>query len=108
MLLKPRWPELRPIVKASSIAGLIIGGVGSWKTLSLVISVFHYVFTPLFGWEVLVFLIGLVLLGGLAALVSGLSLVFLSLSEEQSRLLSFFSVMGSFTTVLFLYYIWSN
>jgi len=36
LLFKSRWLELKPILKVSSILGLIVGGIGSWKTLSLV------------------------------------------------------------------------
>ncbi|OLE91013.1 MAG: hypothetical protein AUF79_07145 [Crenarchaeota archaeon 13_1_20CM_2_51_8] len=35
LLPKSQWLELRPILKASSVLGLVTGGVGSWKTISL-------------------------------------------------------------------------
>ena len=57
-----------------------------------------------FGLYALVFFIGFLLLGGPAALVSSLCLVFLSLTDEHKHTLGFLSFMGSATTLFVLPY----
>ena len=104
LLFKSRWLELRPLLKVSSILGLIVGGIGSWKTLSLFGPGIINVFSSPFGLSGLVFFIGFLLLGGPAALVSSLCLMFLSLTEEQKHTLGFLSFMGSATTLFVLPY----
>ncbi len=104
MLFSSRWLELRPLLKVSSILGLVIGGIGSWKTLSLVGPGIINVFSSPFGLYTLFFFIGFLLLGGPAALFSSLCLVFLSLTDEQKHTLGFLSFMGSATTLFVLPY----
>jgi len=104
LLFSSRWLELRPLLKVSSILGLVIGGIGSWKTLSLVGPGIINVFSSPFGLYALFFFIGFLLLGGPAALVSSLCLVFLSLTDEQKHTLGFLSLMGSATTLFVLPY----
>ncbi len=88
----------------SSILGLIVGGIGSWKTLSLFGPALINVFSSPFGLYALVFFIGFLLLGGPAAFVSSLCLVFLSLTDEQKHTLGLLSFMGSATTLFVLPY----
>ena len=103
LLARSHWLELTPLVKASSIVGLIVGGIGSWKTISVVGPGLLNVFSSPFVLPDIVFGIGL-LLGGPAALVSSLCLVLLPLTDEQKQTLGFLSFMGSATTLFVLPY----
>ena len=104
LLARSHWLELTPLVKASSIVGLIVGGIGSWKTISVVGPGLLNVFSSPFVLPYIVFGIGLLLLGGPAALVSSLCLVLLPLTDEQKQTLGFLSFMGSPTTLFVLPY----
>ncbi len=97
MLPRSRWLELRPLLKASSIVGLTVGGIGSWKTFSIL-----SLTVPPIPWALLVFLVMFLLLGGPLAFVSSLCLVFLKLSDEQNDILGFLSLIGSVSILVVL------
>ena len=103
MLLRSGWLELRPLLKASSILGLITGGIGSSKTFSLV-GLAVPTFVSHAPWASILFLTLFLLLGGPLALVSSLCLVFLRLTDEQNNILGFLSVMGSVSILVVLPY----
>ncbi len=102
MLFKSRWLELRPLLKASSILGLVIGGIGSWKTLSLVGPGLPSAFFSPIYLPGIVFLLILLLFGGPLAFASALCLTLLSLTDEQNDVLGFLSLMGSITALVVL------
>jgi hypothetical protein len=104
LLPKGDWLELRPLLKTSSIVGLVAGGIGSWKTLSLVVPALIYGSSSPFFLSGIVIIIGLLLLGGPAALVSSLCLFFLRLTDDQNNILGFLSAMGSFSILVVLPY----
>ena len=103
MLSKSGWLELRPLVKASSILGLIVGGIGSWKTFSLV-GLAIPTFVSQAPWASMVFLILFLLLGGPLALLSSLCLVCLRLTDDQNNILGFLSATGSVSILVVLPY----
>jgi hypothetical protein len=104
LLPKSGWQELRPLLKASSIVGVVAGGIGSWKTLSLVVPALIYGSSSPFFLYGIVPIIALLLLGGPAALISSLCLVFLRLTDDQNNILGFVSAMGSFSILVVLPY----
>ena len=104
MLPKSRWLELRPLLKGSSVLGLVIGGVGSWKTISLMGLLLPAAFFSPISWPVIVFVIILLLFGGPLAFASALCLVLLVLTDEQNDILGFLSFMGSISMLVVLPY----
>jgi hypothetical protein len=103
VLHRSGWPELRPLLKASSILGLIAGGIGSWKVFSLV-GLFIPAFVSQASWSIFLFLTLFLLLGGPLALVSSLCLFFLRLTDEQNDILGFLSFFGSVSIMVVLPY----
>ena len=101
LLPRSRWLELRPLLKASSILGLIAGGIGSTKTISLV-GLTVPTFVSQASWAAIVFVTLILLLGGPLAFVSSLCLVLLRLTDEQKNILGFLSVMGSISILVVL------
>jgi hypothetical protein len=95
------WLELRPLLKASSIFGLIAGGIGTSKVFSLV-GLGIPTFASEASWAGIVFLTLILLLGGPLALASSLCLITLRLTDDQNDILGFLSVMGSISILLFL------
>jgi hypothetical protein len=103
LLLASRWIELRPLLKTSSIIGLVAGGIGTWKTFSLVgLAIPTFVSTT--PWASIIFLIVFLLLGGPLALVSSLCLFLLRLTDEQNDILGFLSSIGSVSILVVLPY----
>jgi hypothetical protein len=88
-------------VKASSILGLIVGGIGSWMTFSVVGLRIPTFLSPV-PWAGIFFFIMFLLLGGPLAFFSSLCLVFLRLTDEQNDILGFLSLMGSITVLVVL------
>jgi len=101
--LKSRWLNLRPLLKASSILGLVIGGIGSWKSLSFM-GLIIYTFLSPDPWGGIIFFIMFFLLGGPLALVSSLCLFLLRLTDEQNDILGFLSLFGSISILIVLPY----
>jgi len=95
--------ELRLLLKASSILGLIAGGIGSSKVFSLV-GFFVPAFVSQTPWDSILFLALFLLLGGPLAFVSSLCLVLLRLTDEQNNILGFLSVVGSVSILVVLPY----
>jgi len=89
-------------VKASSILGLIVGGIGSWKTISLMGLLLPAAFFSPINWPVIVFIIILLLFGGPLAFASALCLVLLVLTDEQNHILGFLSFVGSISILIVL------
>jgi len=101
--LTSRWIELRPLLKGSSIIGLVAGVFGSWNTFSLVgLAIPTFVSTT--PWASIIFLIMFLLLGGPLALVSSLCLFLLRLTDEQNDILGFLSFFGSVSILVVLPY----
>ena len=103
MFPRSGWLELRPLLKASSILGVISGGIGSSKTFSLLGLVIP-TFVSQAPWASMVFLILFLVLGGPLALVSSLCLIFLRLTDDQNNILGFLSVAGSISILAVLPY----
>ena len=99
-----RWLELTPLAKASSILGLIVGGIGSWKTISLMGLLLPAAFFSPISWPGIVFIIILLLFGGPLAFASALCLVLLVLTDEQNHILGFLSFVGSISILIVLPY----
>ena|SRR5712692_866815 len=100
LLVESRWLNLRPLLKASSILGLVIGGIGSWETLPLVgrgllASFLFPIYLP-----IIVLIVILLLFGGPLAFVSALCLTLLLLNDEQNNILGFLCLMGSVTALV--------
>ena len=103
MLPRSHWLQLTPLVKASSILGLIVGGIGSWKSLSFM-GLIIYTFLAPDPWGGIIFFIMFFLLGGPLALVSSLCLFLLRLTDEQNDILGFLSLFGSISILIVLPY----
>jgi len=82
---------------------LIVGGIGSWKTFSLVGLTIPTFLSPA-PWASMVFLTIFLLLGGPLALVSSLCLFLLGLTDEQNDILGFLSLFGSISILVVLPY----
>ena len=103
MLPRSHWLALTPLVKASSIVGLLVGGIGSWKSLSFM-GLIIYTFLSPDPWGGIIFFIMFFLLGGPLALVSSLCLFLLRLTDEQNDILGFLSLFGSASILVVLPY----
>jgi len=82
---------------------LIVGGIGSWKSFSLMILISPIFLSP-DPWAGVVFFIMFFLLGGPLAFVSSLCLVFLRSTDEQNDILGFLSLFGSASILVVLPY----
>ncbi|HEX4920965.1 MAG TPA: hypothetical protein VFV92_09530 [Candidatus Bathyarchaeia archaeon] len=97
------WFELRLLVKGSSVLGLVIGGLRSYRVISLLGQwFFSPEFVSLVNYQIIVFLTMLVLFGGPLAFGSSLCLILLDLPDEKRNVLGFLALKGSITTLVVL------
>ncbi len=105
--------QLRPLLKASSMIGLIVGGIGSWTIVFVLTQalLFEYLsgagFLPEISLALTVILVVLFLFGGPLAFGSALCLVVLPLTDDQKDVFGFLALMGSITALAVFPVLWA-